>query len=949
MTEIHGEPGSMDREGRGKRMATPILSTKLHIPSLRRNLVSRRRLLERLHLGMRRRLTLVSAPAGFGKTTLLAEWIQSLQAVAAPPVKVAWVSLDDGDNDPARFSAYLGAALQQADEGIGQVDGDAFELAGSFLQESHLVHLINQVAVLPQTLVLVLDDYHLITSQVIHDAVTFLLDRLPENLRLVLATRADPPLPLPRMRARGHLTELRQSDLRFTAEEAAAFLNNVMGLDLSAKDVTALETRTEGWIAGLQMAALSLQGHSSYATARSEFIQAFTGSHRFILDYLVEEVLEHQPPALQEFLLKTSILERLSGPLCDSILGEQEGDGLERWDELQPPSSPIPDSQSLLEHLEAVNLFIVPLDNERRWYRYHRLFADLLQQRLQRSQPDSLPALHRRASAWHEQQGLMAAAIDHALAAQDLERAVALIEDNVQATLMRSEVATFLNWVGRLPDEWVRARPTLCFYHAWALLMSGRSADDVESRLQDVAWDRDSPETSGVMAGRMAAIRAYFSLFQADVDRATEYCHQASELLPESDLFLRSFVVWLLSLASLADGDMQDGSQTLKEVARMGQEMGNPLIAVAAVCHQASLQMRQGRLHRAREILEQALELATDPRGRRLPIASEALVGLGKLWFQWNDLEAAANYLAESIELARQWSEIADFDAYMPLMRIRLAQGDVEAARQALETARQIALKSKITDLDDLVAELQRTYFLISQGDVEGAMRWAEAQGLVPGPSAEPRPALDEAQAPITAHLRKYEHILLARLFIVQGRAAEALDLLESLLTQARQLGRTDLTIEIQIMRALAFQTGGDDGQAMAALGEALSLAEPGGYVRIFLDEGEPVAGLLRQAASLGMTPAYVAKLLAAFSETESAKTAAVPSPPPAQPLIEPLSAREMEVLRLLAAGLSNPEIADELVISVSTVRSHCKSIYGKLNAHSRLDAVQRAQKLGLI
>jgi LuxR family maltose regulon positive regulatory protein len=931
-------------------MVTAILTTKLQTPPLRRKLVPRQRLFERLDRGLHRKLTLVSAPAGFGKTTLLGEWIQRLKAGDSTPVRVAWISLDEGDNDPVRFSTYLTAALQKTDESIGQVGGNELELTGSFLYQSHLVNWINQVAALPQVFVLVLDDYHLITSQVIHDAVSFLVDHLSENLHLVLATRADPPLPLSRLRVRGHLTELRQSDLRFTAEEAAAFLNSVMGLHLSAKDVAALEARTEGWIAGLQMAALSLQGHSSHPADRSDFVQAFTGSHRFVLDYLVEEVLAQQPPALQEFLLKTSILDLLSGPLCDAMVDvgdwELEIGDLGQTPSLHPPTS---SSQFILEHLEAANLFIVPLDQERRWYRYHRLFSDLLRKRLSQAYPDLVPVLHRHASVCLEQQGLMGGAIDHALSAQDYERAATLIEENVETTLMRSEVMTFLNWVERLPGELVHTRPTLCFFHTWALLMSGHALDIVERRLQDLAHVQDTPESTGRVAGRTAALRAYLMLFQADMHRVAELCRQALAHLPESDMFLRSIATWILALVGLADEDLQDGTQTLEELVRMGQEIGNPLIAVTALCHQADLQKRQGHLHQAQGILERALQLAADPQGRRLPIASEALMGLGRLWREWNDLAAAADYLTESIELARQWSELAAFDAYFPLMRTRLAQGDVEAAREALETARQIAIKSKITEVDDILADLQQAHFLVSQGDVEGASRWAERRGLVPGLSPEPRPGLDEDQDYVSAHLQKYEHLLLARLFILQGRVAEALDLLESLLAQAQQLVRIDLTIEIQILRALACQAVGQEAQAVTALAEALSLAEPGGHLRIFLDEGEPMARLLRQASSRGIAPAYTAKLLAAFGGPESAGVGKEPSYLRAQPLTEPLSERELEVLRLLAAGLSNPEIADELCIAVSTVRSHCKSIYGRLDVHKRWDAVQRGRELGLI
>ena len=949
-------------------MATPILTTKLHIPPLGRNLVPRPRLLERLDQGLHRKLTLVSAPAGFGKTTLLGEWLQSLEAGGRPPATVTWISLDEGDNDPARFSAYLAAGLSCTEVSIGQAGGEVFDWAGSFLQESHLVQWINQVAALPQAFVLVLDDYHWITSQVIHDAVAFLVDHLPENLHLVLATRADPPLPLPRLRARGHLAELRRSDLRFTAEEAAAFLNDVMGLGLSANDVAALEARTEGWIAGLQMASLAIQarwsqaqlaskGHSPESITRTEFVQAFTGSHRYILDYLVEEVLEQQPPALQEFLLKTSILERLSGPLCDAVTGNQGT--REPGAPPDPLTRRFPDSQSILEHLEAANLFIVPLDDERRWYRYHRLFSDLLRKRLWQTLPELVPALHRRASEWYEQQGLMAEAIEHALAAHDFERAVPLIEGSVEATMMRSEVMTFLNWVERLPDERVRSRPTLCFYHAWALLMSGRPLEVVEQRLQDMASVQDAPDSTG----RVAAFRAYLLLLQGDAHRAAELGRQALEHLPASDRFLRSLVTWISSLAGLSDGDLQGGSRALEEVARISQEIGNPLIAVAALCHQAKLQMRQGRLHQAQETLQRALRLATDAQGRRLPIASKALTGLGELEREWNDLEAAADDLVEGIELAKQWSELAALDAYFPLMRTRLAQGDVEAARETLEIAQQTAMRSQSTEVDDLVADLLQAHFFVSQGDVEGAKHWAERRGLLPVVSPVPHPGPDEGADFMAAHMRKYQQLLLARLFLVQGRAAEALALLEPLLALARRLGRTDLVIEIQILTALACRAEGRDVQAMDALAEALSLTEPGGYLRIFLDEGEPMRTLISDFRSWVGDPAcqigpqernrlllHAEKLLAAFPSQVA------PSTPPIQNrksriqnLPEPLSERELEVLRLLAAGLSNPEIAGELVVAVSTVRSHCKSIYGKLGVHKRWDAVQQAQQLGLI
>ena len=952
-------------------MTLPLLTTKLHIPPIRSELVSRPRLLARLDEGLRHKLTLISAPAGFGKTTLLSEWAHTRHRATAPTT-AAWLSLDEADNDPARFLAYLVAAFRTMQDGAQHDALEELHTSRLPSPEETLTRLINQAAARAHDLVLILDDYHLITTQAVHEALAFLLDHLPDNLCLVIATRADPPLQLPRLRARGQLLELRQADLRLTAEEAVAFLNKVMGLDLSSEDVAALERRTEGWIAGLQMAALAMRGVAAQEgrpapgvqTRLSEFVQAFTGSHRFILDYLVEEVLIRQPQAIQEFLLKTSVLERLTGPLCDAVrFGETEAPSSPsgsavRFGETEAPSSSSAsavqlhevdraDSRSILESLDTANLFIVPLDSERRWYRYHRLFCDLLRKHLRQAYPELVPVLHRRASRWHEAQRMMVPAIEHALAAEDFERAAELIETNVEATFMRSEVVTFLHWMERLPDAWARTRPTLCFYHAWALLMGGGSMDLVEQRLQDIACLQETAGDDDLMPGRMAALQAYTALFQANTVRAAELCREALARLPESDLFLRSIVGWLLSLASLFDGDLKDANQALMDLARKGQEVGNPLTAVTALCYQARLQVRAGRLHRAREILEQALKLGTDSQGRRYPIASEALLGLGSLWGEWNDLETAEAYLLESIELAKRWSELSSFDAYIPLVRIRVARGDIEGAREAIEIAQQLAVKSKVTEVDDLVVDLQQAHFLVMQGDFEGATRWAQGRGLLPGDAKESGPDSDQNLDLFRQRMQKYEQIVLARLFIARGQPARALDLLESLLSLAREQDRVDLIIEVQILRALAWQMEGDDKQALDALTEALSLAQPGGWVRTFLDEGSALAGLLRRAASQGVQPTYTASLLAALEASESLE--GEPEPHPTQPLAEPLSEREMDVLRLLSSGLSNPEIAEELTIAVSTVRSHCKSIYGKLNVHKRWDAVHRAQELGLL
>lgn len=920
-----------------------LLYTKLTPPPMREKRVARLRLLQRLDALVKQKLTLVCAPAGYGKTTVLSQWIERY----AKPV--GWVSLDRSDNDLAQFLRYLLAAIQQVDPGAGLQILEMLQPSRPLPDPTIWIALINDLADSEKQFFIILDDYQEVEARPVHDALEYLIEHLPENVHLILSTRADPPLPLPRLRARGYLNEMRQNDLRFTTEEAADFLNDVMGLELSLKDVSALENRTEGWIAALQMAALSLQGHSPYPAPRLEFIEAFTGSHRYVLDYLVEEVLDQQQPELQDFLLKTSILEYLSGPLCDAILMEEQPVELDQKLRLENSQIPASASQATLEHLETANLFIIPMDDERRRYRYHRLFSDLLRKRLNQTSPGLVPVLHRRASTWHEQHGLMPAAIDHALAAQDFERAAVLIEQNAEATLMRSEAMSLLDWVEVLPDGWERSHPTLNFYYTWVLLMMGGPQEPVKQRLQELTSLEETAEIDLTMAGRLAALRAYLMIFKADLPRAAEFCHQAMKYLPESDVFLRNITTWILSLVRLSGGNIQDGKQTLEEVARLSQETGNRMIAVSALCDLAKLQKRQGQLQQAWETLEQALQLATDPLGRRLPIASKALIGLGELEREWNDLESAEAHLSESIAYARQWSEMACFDSHLALASVSQAQGKLEAARSDLQIAWEIARKSEFTKLDDLVVDLQQAHFYIIQGDLAAAMHWAENRRLLSDISLEQKPPTEEAQDYVSVHLRKYEHIVLAHLFIHQDRAAEALDLLAPLLEKAKQLGRIDLMISIQVLRAMAFDLEGQDAQALDSLAEALLLAEPGGYIRTFLDEGEAMARLLRRAASQGLATGYVTKLLDAFDVEISAERGATPETVTAQPLVDPLSERELEVLRLLASGLTNPEIADELIVAVSTVHSHCKSIYSKLNVHRRWDAVQRAQELDIL
>jgi LuxR family maltose regulon positive regulatory protein len=905
-------------------MHVPLLSTKFYVPTQSPNLVARLRLIDRLDDGLRRgrRLTLVSAPAGFGKTTLVGAWVQT-QRVASQ-FQVAWLSLDEGDNDPARFLVYLAAALQTV--GIQVDDLDPADTLTPAAVEAFLTVLVNKVNAMPDSLILVLDDYHLISAQMVHDALSFLIDYLPDNWHLVIATRADPPLPVARLRGCGQLTELRLSDLRFVPDEASEFLARAMGLALSASDVTALTARTEGWIAGLQMAALSLQGKDDV----SQFVTAFTGSNRYILDYLLEEVLRRESDKVQTFLLQTSILDRLCAPLCDVVIERD-------------------DSQRVLEHLESSNLFILPLDSERRWYRYHRLFSDLLQQRLCQKYADRVADLHRRASAWFEQSGLMAEAIDHALES-DLERAADLIAQDAESILKRGEVATFLRWVDALPEVFVRRRPSLCVFYAWMLLIQGRSLRTIESLLEGV--DKEG----ALVVGRVTALRSLMAAFRGQISLAIKLARRALEQLPEKEQFVRTLALWILRVSQMASGKGVGRSRAFDDVIRMSQRSGNVMLSVMMICNQAEVLMREGQLHEAAVTFQKALDMVTDAHGRRLPIAGQALVGLGDLAREWNDLDMAEAYLSESIALTEQWTEVGPLDAYAALSRVKWAQGDADGVWEALEKARELAAKFDLTDLDDNTVAMFQARMWVAQGKFEAAKDWAEERDLYRYIDA---PLEEEIDDSYDLRMRKYELLVLARLLMGEGRHADALKLLDSLLPVAQLRGRPSMSIEIHVLQGLAFYALDDLDRATKALKQALSLAEPEGYVRIFVDEAASVEGrpeiesaiaeLLRETAAQGIAVSYVTKLLAALSGSEKSVSDFSRGEVDQSALLEPLSERELDVLRLLNTHLSSTEIAERLYISANTVRFHVKNIYAKLGVHSRSDAVQRAKELGLV
>jgi LuxR family maltose regulon positive regulatory protein len=914
----------------------PLLLTKLAVPSARSFLVPRPRLSERLEEGLGPQLILVSAPAGFGKSTLLGTWASELSDSGRP---MAWYSLDSGDNDPAQFWRYFFTAIDLLQPGSGKT---ALALLGSSQAppiEAILTTLLNELVDLSTDAVLVVDDYHLIESQTIHEALTFLIDHLPPRMHLVISTRMDPPLPLPRLRARGKLTELRAADLRFTPEEAATFLNQVMGLELSAEDTAELEGRTEGWIAGLQMAALAMRDHADIPG----FIAAFAGSNRYVLDYLAEEVLGRQPEELQTFLLETSILDRMRASLCNAVTGRADG-------------------QTALERLEHANLFVIPLDGERHWYRYHHLFVDVLRQRLRQEHPDLVSVLHRRACGWFERQGLVGEAINHALAAQDWERAVRLIESNGVTVVLNQQVQTMLGWIDRVPEELARERPALCTIRALALVLSNRP-DAAEASLREAErflGGNPTTDQARTILGRAAVIRAAIARSSGDLERCVAMGRRALELLPETESIARASAKTNEDLAYLLSGNVAPANErALEEATASFHASGAQIMLLRSVDFLARLRTLQGRLRAAAATYEESAQVASGRDGLRGAVNSAAYyVGLGDIHREWNDLDSAESHLRRGVDLFTGTSSVdaeVVTHGYLSLARLQQARGRHADAQATLEEFADLARQRDF--VPRLVARGQAALARLAlvQDDLPAAVSWAEASGL--GACDEP------------GYRREEQYLTLARVLIAQGQRGpmnpyldDALGLLDRLFAAARGAGRMSSVIEILALRALALQAQHESSEALAALEQSLLLAQPEGYVRIFVEEGAPMAALLsellkarskgprnaRQHALLG----YVRLLLAVFESPHTSTDPAAPSWSAAgqdQPLLDPPTAREQEVLALIAEGLSNREIAARLFIEVGTVKGYIHNLMRKLEVDNRTKAVVRARELHLV
>ncbi len=914
----------------------PLLETKLYLPKWSADRISRPRLIERMQA--QRKLTLVSAPAGFGKTTLLAEWL-----AAFPKRAAAWVSLDRGDNTPATFWTYLITALQNNSQpSLGARSLSLVQSSQPPDIETILMLLLHELTAVEADIALVLDDYHVIEAQAIHDGIGFLLSHLPPQVHPIISSRADPPLALARLRSHGELTELRASDLRFTPDEAAAFLNRGMGLEIRAKDVLALEQRTEGWIAGLQLAALSLQGRESI----SDFVAAFSGDDRYIVDYLLEEVLQRQPKRVRRFLLRTAILDRLSASLCEAICGDDtigQNDG-----------------QDMLETLERGNLFIIPLDNKRQWYRYHHLFADVLQAYALKEWPDQMPSLHGQASKWYEQNGLFSDAIRHALAAKAFERAAGLIEQVWPVMRDRQQERTVLGWLKVLPDPLVRARPILSVVYALSLLNTGQF-DAVEFHLQNAEQalaQAESPvtiletEQYRSLSAAIANARACCAQARGDFTGAIAYAEQALALLPPGDNNERGASVGFLGLAYWTSGDVATAYQSFAEALEIFQKLGSIQIVVSATLGLVNIGMAQGLLRATVKTCEQALQMAAEQPEPILRGLADLYLGLSEIRYEQGDLATASQLLQKGEALLAQGS-VSGIDYLWWLVKAQLtaAQGNLDIALEQLHKAAQLKRqRSPIPNVRPV--EALKVRWWLQQGRLTEALGWMQGCGL----SVDDEPD----------YLREYEHLTLARVLIAQYRSNldrsgpeerlhRVIGLLTRLLAAAEAKERTGSIIRILVVLALAYEACGDLPDAMvkdqpsaiASIERALTLAEPEGYVRIFAECGHPMVRLLQAAMTRGITPTYTQRLLTALESWGQQPKA--PDAPTPQPLIEPLSQRELEVLKLLNTELSGPEIARELVVALSTVRTHTKRIYSKLDVTNRRAAVKRAAELGLI
>jgi ATP/maltotriose-dependent transcriptional regulator MalT len=905
-------------------MSLPLLTTKFNLPPANPRLVKRSRLSGLLDEGLQsgHLLTLVCAPTGYGKTTLVSQWIhQHEEAESRAAVydrHFIWLTLDQEDNDLARFIAYLVAALQQIQAGVGTGTLSALQNVRTASPQVLATLLINDLSALSDPFILVLDDYHTINAISIQDFMSYLIDHQPPQLHLVIISRGDPPLPLVRLRARGQLTEIRQLDLALTVEETSEFLVQNMGLDLLPEQLQVLESRTEGWVAGLQLAALSMR-HTKDIPA---FIQAFSGGHEYIADYLTSEVLEQQDEVTKDFLLQTSILKQLSVPLCEAVTGQTR-------------------TAQILKQLVDSNVFLLPLDYHGQWYRYHALFADLLLKRLQQSNKETLVDLHTRAGRWYAQNRMLDQAVEYFLAGEDYAAAASLIGENAERIMMHGQTTTFLRWLETFPIAQLRAHPVLLVYQGVAMMLMGKIPEISLSRLQELASSEQE------FRGEADTLQALYSVMKGNALEAIRLSESALQQLPAERAFLRILAADSLAMAHALRGDLVSSAQAFEQVVEAAQKVGNVIMMLIGLSNLAGLHYTQGRLHQAWDDYQLVLNISQERLGGQSQPMSRVLLGMGELAREWNDLEGARTYLSAAAKMFEKFVDIGLTMAYLSLARVYLSQGEWDKVQAIIEDARQHSRASKTTALDDNLTELMQARVWIALGELDQAGQWASRRGLLDKP-LEDLVALADRNA-TAFELLQGEYLTLVRLFLAQNEPIKALDILEVVLSHNEKRAQIRRVIEVLVLQAIAYRQQGAGEPAMQVFRKALTLAEPEGYVRTFLDEGQPVALLLYQAIAAGYSPTYAGSLLAGLtgqgfpSQAPQKKAKAVRS------LVEPLSKRELEVLGLIAGGLTNQEIGRRLHISLSTVKGHTTNIYGKLGVSSRTQAVALAQSLDLV
>jgi LuxR family maltose regulon positive regulatory protein len=882
-----------------------LLQTKLHIPRLRPTFIQRPRLIEKLKAGLNGKLTLVSAPAGFGKTAILCDWAGNCDW------PVAWLTLDSGDNDSTRFWTHVVAALDALQPGFGATAVAGLKSPQAPPIQLLLSGLINEIAEAVSSFTLVLDDYHAIGGKTIHDDLIFIINHLPQQMHLIIATRADPPLPFGSLRGQGELNELRTADLRFTPEEIEAFMNRSMGLDLSKDDIELLDKCTEGWIVGLQLAALSMRDQMDKHT----FIANLAGDNRYIADYLMEEVLQRQSRNIQDFLLQTSILDALTASLCQAVTG-------------------MDNCYQLLIELEQNNLFITPLDDNREWFRYHPLFADLLRARFKRAYSEDLHLFHQRASYWFEAHELPHEAINHAFTVGDLDRTASLIESRAINLISYGEIQTVVAWLDRLPENYFNSHPRLSVAQAWISLFTGQ-LDAAEAQLQNAEIVLSNSSMNRHIAGQIATIRSGIAAFRSDQTHVLQYAQEGLANLPDEDYMTRGLALMILGLAYRWEGDLLAAIKAYSEAQEVSRKSGDNFASIYAACFKGYALTLRGELQDAYAVFRETLDDAERPtrRGGWKPPALGLLHSfLSGVLLEWNDLDAAIYHARTGLDLSERWGNAnAILDGLYFYVNTLLATQDHKRAGEAIQKAREVA--AGVTSWARLDGALLAIQLHLAEEDIQRAMQHIEEMSL-------------SAADDICFQNLQY-YLALARVLDARKDFDQAIHLLDTLLEIAHNAGAMGRVIEIHVARSLLSNRQGNKSDAIRSMKQALRLAEPHGFVNTFIREGLPVGELLRTMAVQGLFPEYIGGLLATLEQRN--KRHQKSEAPHASSLVEPLSERELQVLRLLVAGLSSNEIATELFIAVSTARTHIKHIYQKLNVHRRLEAIDRARDLKLV